>query len=65
MSDAELVFTNLAELSTRQIAETMESKGLEKIKFQQKEVDGWLKMPEKNLNQKLGKKLLLPPITKP
>jgi len=29
MSDAELVFTALAELSTRQIAETMETKGLE------------------------------------
>lgn len=29
MSDAELIFTALAELSTRQIAETMETKGLE------------------------------------
>ena len=30
MSDAELVFTALAELSTRQIAETMEAKGFQK-----------------------------------
>lgn len=29
MSDAELIFTALAELSTRQIAETDEAKGLE------------------------------------
>lgn len=32
MTDAELVFTALAELSTRQIAETMETKGLEENK---------------------------------
>lgn len=30
MTDAELVFTALAELSTRQIAENMQTKGLEK-----------------------------------
>ncbi|MFA5776200.1 MAG: hypothetical protein WC988_01435 [Patescibacteria group bacterium] len=29
MTDAELVFTALAELSTRQIADTMQAKGLE------------------------------------
>ncbi len=33
MTDAELVFTALAELSTRQIAETMETKGLEENKI--------------------------------
>ncbi|MCX6790923.1 MAG: hypothetical protein NTV62_01870 [Candidatus Gribaldobacteria bacterium] len=33
MTDAELVFTDLAELSTRQIAETMETKGLEENKI--------------------------------
>ena len=33
MSDAELIFTALAELSTRQIAETMQTKGLEKNKI--------------------------------
>ena len=33
MSDAELVFTALAELSTRQIAETMKTKGLEENKI--------------------------------
>ena len=32
MSEAELIFTALAELSTRQIAETLESKGLEENK---------------------------------
>ena len=33
MTDAELVFTALAELSTRQIAETVKSKGLEENKI--------------------------------
>jgi len=33
MSDAELIFTALAELSTRQIAETMQTKGLERNKI--------------------------------
>ena len=33
MSDAELIFTALAELSTRQIAETIKSKGLEQNKL--------------------------------
>ena len=33
MSEAELIFTALAELSTREIAETMESKGLEQNKL--------------------------------
>ena len=33
MTDAELVFTALAELSTQQIAETMETKGLEDNKI--------------------------------
>ena len=33
MTDAELIFTALAELSTRQIAETMETKGLKENKI--------------------------------
>jgi len=33
MTEAELIFTSLAELSTRQIAETMKTKWLEKNKI--------------------------------
>ena len=33
MTDAELIFTALAELSTRQIAENMQTKGLEENKI--------------------------------
>lgn len=57
MTDAELVFTALAELSTRQIAETMQAKGLEKIKFRPKKVDGLLKMPGRNWSGKPEKRL--------
>ena len=56
MSDAELIFTALAELSTRQIAETMESKGLEENKTGKKVVSGenYLQPPQsvKKLKEK-------------
>lgn len=55
MSDAELVFTALAELSTRQIAETMESKGLEKNKIPAKKGGRVAKNARKELESKTGK----------
>ncbi|MBA3047372.1 hypothetical protein KKC83_03095 [Patescibacteria group bacterium] len=58
MSDAELVFTALAELSTRQIAETMESKGLEKNKIPAKKGGRIAKNARKELESKTGKKVV-------
>src|SRR3989338_7523945 len=48
ISDAELVFTALAELSTRQIAETMQTKGFRKIKFRQRKAAASPKTPARN-----------------
>ncbi|MBI4992947.1 MAG: hypothetical protein HZC26_02315 [Candidatus Magasanikbacteria bacterium] len=58
MSDAELVFTALAELSTRQIAETMETKGLEENKIPAKKGGGIAKNARMELEQKTGKKVV-------
>jgi hypothetical protein len=58
MSDAELIFTALAELSTRQIAETMETKGLEKNKTPAKKGGKIAKNARKELEQKTGKKVV-------
>jgi hypothetical protein len=58
MSDAELVFTALAELSTRQIAETMETKGLEENKTPAKKGGRIAKNARKELEQKTGKKVV-------
>jgi DNA-damage-inducible protein D len=55
MSDAELIFTALAELSTRQIAETMETKGLEENKIPAKRGGGVAKRARIDLEQKTGK----------
>jgi hypothetical protein len=55
MSDAELVFTALAELSTRQIAETMETKGLEENKIPAKKGGKIAKDARIALEQKTGK----------
>lgn len=55
MSDAELVFTALAELSTRQIAETMESKGLNENKIPAKKGGRIAKRARLELEQKTGK----------
>ncbi len=57
MTEAELIFTALAELSTRQIAENMQTKGLEKIKLLPKKVDGLLKMPDWNWRKRQDEKL--------
>jgi len=58
MSDAELIFTSLAELSTRQIAETMETKGLEKNKIPAKKGGKIAKNARLELEKKTGKKVV-------
>ena len=58
MSDAELVFTALAELSTRQIAETMETKGLEENKTPARKGGRIAKNARKELESKTGKRVV-------
>jgi len=58
MSDAELVFTALAELSTRQIAETMEAKGLEENKIPAKKGGRIAKNARLELEQKTGRSIV-------
>jgi len=58
MTDAELVFTALAELSTRQIAETFEAKGLEENKIPAKKGGRIAKNARLELEQKTGKKVV-------
>ena len=58
MSDAELVFTALAELSTRQIAETMQTKGLEENKTPARKGGRIAKNARKELENKTGKKVV-------
>ncbi|MEK7060745.1 MAG: Bro-N domain-containing protein [Patescibacteria group bacterium] len=58
MTDAELVFTALAELSTRQIAETMETKGLEENKIPAKKGGRIAKNARMELEQKTGKRVI-------
>ncbi len=60
MSDAELIFTALAELSTRQIAETLEAKGLEENKIPAKKGGKIAKDARMALEQKTGKKIISP-----
>ncbi len=69
MSEAELIFTALAELSTRQIAETMEAKGMPKNKVASKKGGGVAKTARLELEKKTGRKVVsgknyLPPKTK-
>jgi DNA-damage-inducible protein D len=59
MSEAELIFTALAELSTRQIAETMEAKGMPKNKIASKKGGGIAKKARLELEKKTGKKVIL------
>ncbi|MBU0700365.1 hypothetical protein KKE26_03590 [bacterium] len=58
MSEAELIFTALAELSTRQIAENMNTKGLEKNKLPAKKGGKIAKDARKALEQKTGKSVI-------
>ena len=58
MSEAELIFTALAELSTRQIAETMEARGLPKNKEAGKKGGGIAKKARHALEEKTGKSVI-------
>ena len=58
MTDAELIFTALAELSTRQIAETMETKGLKENKIPAKKGGRIAKNARIELENKTGKKVV-------
>ena len=67
MSEAELIFTALAELSTRQIAETEKAKGLEENAVAGKKGGKIAKDARLALEEKTGKKVItkenfLPPI---
>jgi hypothetical protein len=58
MSEAELIFTALAELSTRQIAETMEAKGMTENKIAGKQGGGIAKKAKIELEDKTGRKVV-------
>ncbi len=58
MSEAELIFTALAELSTRQIAETTEATGMEENKVAGKTGGGIAKRARLELEEKTGKKVV-------
>ncbi|MCZ7400645.1 MAG: Bro-N domain-containing protein [Candidatus Methanoperedens sp.] len=58
MSEAELIFTALAELSTRQIAETMEAVGMDENKVAGKKGGGIAKKARHELEANTGKKVI-------
>ncbi|MCK5594735.1 hypothetical protein KAI19_00985 [bacterium] len=58
MSEAELIFTALAELSTRQIAETMTATGMEENKVAGKKGGSIAKKARRELEEKTGKKVI-------
>lgn len=58
MSEAELIFTALAELSTRQIAETDEAKGLQENAQAGKKGGSVAKNARKELESKTGKNVV-------
>ncbi len=58
MSEAELIFTALAELSTRQIAETMNATGMKENKLAGKTGGGIAKKARMELEYKTGKKVI-------
>ena len=58
MSEAELIFTALAELSTRQIAETEEAKGLKQNATASKKGGSVAKNARKDLESKTGKSVV-------
>ncbi len=58
MTDAELVFSSLAELSTRQIAESLKAKGLEENKIPAIKGGQIAKNARLELEQKTGKKVI-------
>ena len=58
MNEAELIFTALAELSTRQIAESIQSTGFEENKIPAKKGGKIAKDARKALEQKTGKSVI-------
>ncbi len=58
MTEAELIFTALAEFSTRQIAENMQTKGVEENKIPAKKGGGIAKNARKELENKTGKNVV-------
>jgi len=58
MSEAELIFTALAELSTRQIAESMDATGMDKNKTASKKGGRIAKRARLDLEEKTGKKVI-------
>jgi len=58
MSEAELIFTALAELSTRQIAETMQAERMPENKIASKAGGGIAKDARVQLEKKIGKKVV-------
>ncbi|MDR3361755.1 MAG: hypothetical protein LBO64_02780 [Desulfovibrio sp.] len=58
MTEAELIFTALAELSTRQIAESMQATGLEENKVAGKRGGGIAKQARKELEEETGRKVI-------
>jgi hypothetical protein len=67
MSEAELIFTALAELSTRQIAESVAATGMEENAEAGKKGGGIAKKARQELEQKTGKSVVtgenfLPPV---
>jgi DNA-damage-inducible protein D len=58
MSEAELIFTALAELSTRQIADTMNATGMEENKLAGKKGGGIAKKARMELEDKTGKNVV-------
>jgi len=58
MTDAELVFTALAELSTRQIAETVKAKGLDENKIPAVKGGAVAKNARLELEQETGKRVV-------
>jgi len=58
MSEAELIFTALAELSTRQIAETMNATGMDENKVARKKGGGIARKARRNLEDKTGRSVV-------
>jgi len=58
MTDAELIFTALAELSTRQIAKTIKARGMKENKIAGKKGGGIAKRARIDLEQKTGRKVV-------
>lgn len=58
MSEAELIFTALAELSTRQIAESEQAVGMPKNKSAAKKGGGIAKKARLELEEKTGKRVV-------